>query len=223
LLAFAIDASWADFSDRTTERELLVSLEAELRRNRAELTDRVAFAEALEESALSLLQLPQNGAGVSADSVERLLADLTWWGGASWESATIDALVSSGDLALIQHRPLRRQIAAWAREVEDVAMVEEQEGASTRDQWLPFLAEQSDLVAIGRAQIRSPGTGEPYDPALILPAGGAVDHRPLLSDPHFRNLTLIRYWVHADLLLAYSDFAEVLDSTIDMIVAQLAG
>ena len=95
-----------------------MSLRDELRENQERLEVSTAFSSALEEAAYSMLEAAARpDLQASPDSIDSLLASLTWWAGSDWVTATLDALVSSGDLSLISDRRLRARLASWNRRV----------------------------------------------------------------------------------------------------------
>jgi hypothetical protein len=212
LLAFSIDAWWEGHSERATETAILESLRAELLVNQERVVRQSRFMRGLEESALAVLSREaQNPSEVPSDSLDHLIGDLTFGATSAWVTATLDALVSSGDLSLIPDRDLRAEISLWARFVDQTEDFEAMQNDFLSERLLPFLSSRADLARLTNAYSDEPGTG------LSIPGyqefrmvSSDVEHRALLEDREFRNLVVQLYWNVTDMQAQYQRFEATL-------------
>ena len=120
LLAFAIDAWWAD---RETEQWQLTQLRAirdEFTANFEGLEDIVRTHDSNAKILESLIAQMQGGDDETLLTVSNTaLAPLVGWRTSDISTGTLDALLSSGKLADIDNSMLRRALAAWPSEVDD--------------------------------------------------------------------------------------------------------
>lgn len=128
LLAFGIDAAWQERGERREEIRLLSALRDEFMVNRDRVSEIMAFHSDLRSTAKALLEAAADPASdIPADSVDKLIGDVTWWGGfIGFESAALDAVILGGKLDLIENEAVRRLLTAWRREVEATARQEAQ-------------------------------------------------------------------------------------------------
>ena len=139
LLAFAIDAWWEGHTDRSAEQRILQELAGELRQNQAKLDDMLAFHADTEDAARTALELAASDVAVEPDSIDQLIGALSWPSGSEWITGSLDAVLFSGDLALIENKELRARIAAWPTSIARVVFWEDQEFKSHHEKWIPFL------------------------------------------------------------------------------------
>ena len=120
LLAFAIDAWWQQLVERREEVQLLSALRTEFAVNLERVAEISAFHADLRATAEALLSAAaDSGSEPTADSVAKLIGDVTWWGGyTAFESATLSAVILGGKLDLIQNEDLGSQLTAWQHSVE---------------------------------------------------------------------------------------------------------
>lgn len=83
LLAFGIQAWWDGRQEREEERQLLETLVAELQRNKEIVAGRKQFQGGIYDAGLSMIRAAEAGpTAISADFLDRLLGNATWFGGA---------------------------------------------------------------------------------------------------------------------------------------------
>lgn len=225
LLALGIEAWWDDRQERSAEIQLLVSLGDELRENEERLSGSRAFAGAMEAAAYAMLDAAARpvASQPSPDSVDALLATLTWWAGTEWVTATVDALVSSGDVALISDPALRARLASWVNHVDQVIAIENQEASTYHERWLPYLTRAGYITQFANLQRLRPGGTNPYSAFRTLPVvSPPMDHSTLLGDREFQNLVQLRHWDYQDLRSSYGYFATDLTEFLAHVEAELS-
>lgn len=131
VLAFALDAWWDDVAERRQLRQQLGSVQAEVRGNRDLVLFQVDLMERMIDAGEALVEAMDSGASRGgAVSVPDTLAWLPLANPTLDASlGAIDALVGSGQLALIRDPALRSRLAGLRDRISD--SVEEQEQALT--------------------------------------------------------------------------------------------
>jgi len=193
LLAFAIDAWWAERVTDEWQASELAALRVEFSENVSGL-ELVAQTHARNAAALEtlLMRLAEvtNGKPVSVD-VSSLVA-LVAWRTSDIATGTLDALVSSGRLGDISNPEIRRQLAAWPAYVSDA---QEDENLA-RDFAETVLA--PILVGQGILEIAYSGRPMPGVADQPLPSDSFVTITPT---PELRDLARARA-VHSRLAAA---------------------
>ncbi len=219
LLAFAIDAAWAERSEAKEEVRLLESLRAEFHVNRDRASQGLAFHRGLHSTAWALMEAStQRPLEITADSVDHLISGITWYGASilRMESSALDAAVLGGQFDLIRDEELRRLLTRWRRELEVLATVELQEFNFYTEVWLPLLSDRSNVAQIANANWVRPD-GVSFDPegGSMPEALDEYDHRALLADPEFQNALVVRVFVQYDLLSEYSTLSSMVDAILE--------
>jgi outer membrane murein-binding lipoprotein Lpp len=205
LLAFGIDAWWQERGERAAEMRLLSSLAEELQENQDRLEENARFSAEIEAAAVTALELASGSSiNVPPDSVDQLLLNVSWAQPTRWVTGTVDAVLSGGELALLQEEALRTELAAWRQHLDLVQMAEEGVLRFVHERWFPFLATHSYLPQISNAQMRRPGDEDLF-PAVMLPAQEQkVDHGPMLREREMQNFLVLHQWNHQDLRFWYA-------------------
>lgn len=120
LLAFTIDAWWDDRKERVEEREILESLQVEFEANR----DGVAAVLRVHDEALryaaQLMSLTEiEVLALSETDVERHVRYFAYPRTFDAVRGTVDALISSGKLGILQDRELRESLTTFVNMLED--------------------------------------------------------------------------------------------------------
>jgi hypothetical protein len=224
LVALAADAWWDGRQDLALERNVLTSLVEELRANRVRLQNKVQWREGIHTASSALLEAAVEGPdSLTPDSLDHLIGDQSWWSfSADLEMSTLQAAVSAGQLTVIRSDDIRRALASWQSVVLQMDQVEAQSYDWYLDVFMPYMREQGNLPQLANAITHMPGRDEPTF-ATPVPVGPALDHRPLLLDQEFINVTLQGHWVSQDLLYRYDTLDDELVELIDLLEAELAG
>jgi hypothetical protein len=217
LLAFAIDAWWADRGETNREQEILGALLDDFRASRDEIDRWLAYHRAAKETATRLLQVATGeGDPVSAAEFDRFLSDLTWIDPRRhFTTLTLDAVIAGGEIALIRDDDLRRQIADWPSRIEAVAFTQRQEVKFFEEVWMPFLVDRISLPQIDLAGgTHMPGNPQIQVEPVPLRLSDHQDQRQILRLPEFGNLLLWKRWIHGDTLLQFDSAMTELSRTI---------
>ena len=200
LIALALNAWWQHRQELREERQLVGALLAEVESNRARLGRIVRFHAAVKETALSLLALSADPPReLTADSVDQLLTDVSWWGSyVSLETAALDAAVQDGQLDLLRTDSLRRLVGAWRAELAGLRSDREQERAFHEDVWMPLLRAETELGQVSNATQVILGAGEPYLGSRVPLPRTPTDHRRLLGSRSLRNALVQKLWIEDD-------------------------
>jgi len=120
LLAFAIDALWADQLDRRREDAAVTQIAADFRQHRVVLDHHLASYEARLEATDSLLRVIGPDAEISFASIASTLATVGLASPAEFRSGTIEALAANEGLSLLRDPELRRQLSWWMQATRDL-------------------------------------------------------------------------------------------------------
>lgn len=122
LLAFGIDAWWADVQDQKDEALILRALATEFRENLAELRAvhevHARYAQELAELVGIMVAQPDGSILQVGDSQLRPLISFRT---ADPATGTLSTLLASGRIDLIRDEELQQALAGWPAVVEDVA------------------------------------------------------------------------------------------------------
>lgn len=224
LLAFGIQAWWEGRQDRMEEEQLLAALSVEFAANREQLETNRASHVARQEAAAAILEAAAAPEiTISRDSVDHLISDIMWYGTDGWVTGTMDALLSSGDLALIGNRSLQFSLTAWPRLRESLAAVEA-EDEHGYEVLLPYLIRMGYLPQLYGATRGIPGTNQevPHTDVRLPMVGGGVDHRVLLGEREFQNIVSMRFTNQTDYAKLFDDMDQLTGEISTLIESELA-
>ena len=91
LLAFAIEAWWADQQQREEELILLTSLKEEAQNNLREIDRELVYRRAAADGVTKLLDASAGNSRLESMELDQLLGTLVWWLEASWVCWTCPA------------------------------------------------------------------------------------------------------------------------------------
>jgi len=141
LLALAVDASWEYRLARAEEQEALAQLSAEFTTNRERLGAARQRHTTIRQQALVLLShIDSLRADPTHQVPDSLLPTLWAWHTYDPATGTLNSLIASGQLGLIQDDSLRAALASWPDRVADLNEDEVTMRDAVRDHLLPFLA-----------------------------------------------------------------------------------
>ena len=201
LAAFGIQAWWENRMEREQERRLLSALLEESRAIVPQLERNVAFHEAITASSDILLRAPLAPTGsFTADSLDRLIGDLTWARSVDFQTGSLNSVLLGGRLALISEPDVRSRIAEWQGALDEIADVAVADWELVNEDVRGFIREHGSLPQLQNAMRFNPGSPEPLNMEPLPLPTGPQDHFRLLALESFRNLVLERRWAQDDML-----------------------
>ena len=212
LIALALNAWWQKRQEARAEQRLVMALLGEFSANQPKLTAIRAFHEDLKDTGRTLLAIAAaDRADLPADSIDQLLANVTWWASyTTLESSVLDAAIQDGRLGLLQTDSLRRLLTGWRSEVQSAAAQSSQEYSHYADTWLPLLRAEADIAQISNRAETIPGGNEPYQGAPVPLVATRTDHRALIQTRAFRNALMQKLWIEDDVLYQYGRLEELM-------------
>jgi hypothetical protein len=133
----------------------------------------------------------------------------------------LNSLILGGRLHLVRSEELRREIAGWQAEIDQVHFIERQDYTTFHEDLMPYLRENAYLAQISSQTTERPGRTDSI-PTLAVPLRPErMDHRRLLQNPEFQNILVQRWWVQWDALFTYDRFERRLDEVITQLENEL--
>lgn len=224
LLAFWIDAWWQESEERERELVVLQALLADLQSMRNALDRQRAYNEAILAATTELLEVGAGGVKVlDRGQVDRLLGDIVWYNASGiWQSATMDLLVSAGDLATLSDIDLVRLLVPLHNRLENARARYKLDEALYREELIPFLGKHGNLSQILGGIDHAPGVPAwSYDfPEINIAV--TRDHSELLSNTEFQGLLAAKIDLQHDILrYTLGDLNEDLDEVILVLKTRL--
>ena len=176
LAAFAIDAWWDLRSDVQEEREILLGLRAEFEEVAGRLNEWATFNAV--KADLVARALAEEARPMSDGAADSLVSSMPYVNVLDRGGGTLDALLSSGRLELIQDRELRESLARWPDRLEDIHTNDLSVRGYVWGSVLPYMA------------TRGVPDGLCADVGLfcVHDSGLPGSYRRILGDPTFRAL-----------------------------------
>ncbi len=224
LLAFWIDAWWQTSQERERELVVLQALLDDLVAIRQRVDNQRLYNEAILAATTTLLQAAANTDNdIDQAEMDELLGDIVWFNGPStWDSATMDLLVSAGDLAGLSNPKLVTALASLHDRLGGARDRYENDEEFYRTSLIPFLRQRASLLQILSGLEHAPGKPEWTYEFPVIDTVEVRDHRELLSDNEFQGLLAAKIDVQHDILrYSLSDLDDDLDTVILMLRTEL--
>lgn len=226
LIAFSIEAWWSEQQEKDAERALLSSLREEFQVLQQDVDWRRKYNEGIRETGRQLLRASMALSDELDDqSIDRHLAGL-WYNQelAPYALPELTSAISSGDIALISNRQIRRVVASWPERLDRVRNTMQRDLDFFADRLMPFLSANVSLTQILAVEEHVPGhPNEVYEDEFSITVENPVSHRHLLSSPTFRNILIERDVLITDILYLGLDGLDAeLESTIGLVSTELA-
>ena len=221
LLAFSIDAWWANQVDSIEEKEILTALQREFETNLVTLEEQLSYREAVRASANLILTAAAGKTRLEPAELDRLLGDIVWVGWVDLSTGALASLLQSGQLSLIKNQKLREQLAALPYWEGNTAKLEESELLHLNADIYPFLSEHAYLPQIHNTMKGQPGVGINLYPTE-QPTSEARNHTYLLQNPKFVGMISVELVDHNDAIWGYGILKEKFEAAIRMIESELA-
>ena len=221
LLAFSIEAWWADRRDRAEEQGILRGLKAEFEQNLGLIEIELPYRSAVVDSILKIFDASVARTSLEPEVLDELIGDVTWWGNVKYSRGAIDGLLQSGGLSLIENEELRRVLASMPSRYDLTTAAELNDQDTTLNVIIPYLNTHSSLSQIANTMAKGrPGTGEGQTPP-VYPVGEPQDHTGLLRDPEFLGILVQEHWNHLGAIEAYGSLKAALENSVRLIDLEL--
>ncbi len=214
LLAFAIDAWWAEKLERIAEREELSRLYDEFASNYERLDSWVSDGGVVyrqREAALSVsetLDAALKGGSETVLLPDLQIAEIIQSPTFEAEASIFESLVRSGRIEIIENREIVKAIATWERLLRSATDQEQRGDRFVYDQLLPALAANNNIQHILLNQ---------FDEVQVVPIdpSGVTEIR---VDPLLVNLAAQRYFQIA----LIHDWLEYIRDSADHVMSEIA-
>lgn len=221
LLAFGIDAWWDQRNAAAEKNEMLESVKEEMLSNLDEAKYQCAYRKASVESVEILLKAVAAGRYEDTErTLDRRLADMTWYHGLLFSSGAVDSLLSSGRAAAIEDTKLRAILAGYPAAVAWLSDLGRRDQKTMLEVLTPFLSRNANLLQISNESYRHgvPPDGVGAEPARVIPLSETSDHTPLVKNPEFAGVLLQKLWIDVDV---QSFLCGGMDKALDEIVRRI--
>ena len=184
LLAFGIEAGWAQRGEGVAEVEALRGLRADFTETAQRLADTKANHEVVRDASVRLLAMTGPSASVIAGdlTLDTLVMRLIAGPKVFPVTATYDALIASGRIDVLENAELRRELALWAAIISDLGETEREARAQMDQRLLPFIWDYVPVVTLDLNVLRQ------YEDAELLQRSRFPRrYRELLRSLRFEN------------------------------------
>ena len=217
LLAFAIEAWWGDYQDRSEEQGILLGLKSEFEQNLGLIEIELSYRNAVVASILKIFDASAARISLEPEVLDELVGDVMWWQNIAYSRGAIDGLLQSGGLSLIENEELRRVLASMPSRYDFTAKSELNDEYTTLNVITPFLTTHSSLSQIANTMAKGrPGTGLGQTPP-IYPVDESQDHTGLLRDPEFVGILIQEHWNHLAAISDYESLKAALENSVRLI------
>lgn len=215
-------ANWNDErEDRQKERLILTALASEFRANLQAADATTEFAVSKRQSAIELLRRAA-GEIPSEDALDALLADISWWEVSEFTNGTLESVVLSGDLSLIQSTRLRQGLATTRRWYDLVERDQQDDHDTSRARLIPYYNQHASLRQINNAVRGKPGNRSiSYGGPVPLDADNLKDHSGLLEQEPFLGIITLIIWGQDDVIFQVRNLRDHLQQLIKTIEDEL--
>ena len=213
LIAFQVNAWGAERTDRARERVLLRGLRADFAENRAKYERMAASNETIIEQARQLHALTgPDAAEPDPARFDSLLSGLLEWERLDPATGRLDALLASGQIALVQSDSLQAALSSWPAVLGDLQENEQMMVDFVQDRLTPHLDDRFPLLAMDqRFDLIHPLRENPFP----------VRRRALLADLTFANLVEDRWVMTAFLMQDAEPVRQQIDEILRLVDGQL--
>lgn len=217
LLAFAIDAWWHERQERVEEQRVLADLEEEFLAIRRVLSQHAAETRESLEALETFLHEFETGPSAEAGAiVEATLLEMLNPQTSDVGNGTLEALLSSGRLDILEDRELRAQLAGWKGVISEVWDDQASHSKLVFEIFIPYFAAESipagSLIRRWQSEWSAP----------VTPIADDADRvRRVLADERMRVLVQLRYGYKLHTAQEFDIVIEAVDGILDGIAASM--
>lgn len=206
LVAFTLDASWANYQESRLEHRILVELRDELASARTRIEASMAELEIVLASSREMIErVGPDTLPLTVAEAEALFTRILNLNTLEVPSSVLSSLVATGQLGLISRVQIRRALAEWPALVADVAENHTWHREETDDVLIPALAPYLAVRNIDYGEART-----------TSPSSFTLDPTGLQRDPKFETLLT---WRVGRQEATYRESATLLQAAIDLIAS----
>ncbi len=215
LLAFSIEAWWAESQERGVEQQALASLRSDFLGSRETLRGVLGLYERSQaEFAGFQSATPSELSSLDPDAIGAIVTALTVAATFDPVASTLDALVRDGRLGLISDRALRESLSTWLRALDDI----EENGLDVRSEATRILrAMEAHGGPFQRPGRTFGATGRREIDLGMLPAPDGATLSALRQDSAFVGIARSHQFAVAFYVRELNELASTLDSTLVLI------
>jgi len=218
LLAFAIDAWWAERQEREFEQETLAALSEEFQGHQAELLAARRGHEFMLDSIGHLMAYAKTGVYPSDQiSIDRSMNFLRMPFTSDLGSGVRDALISSGQIEVISDKGLRFELAEWSSVLDELKDDQQHGVTLVFDFVLPYMMREGVPVP-GFRNIAPDGQLSAGSRSL---AADPVTQKRIFNDPEFLSILETRHGFLKHTITEYDDLIVATESIIAKIEASI--
>jgi len=215
LLAFAIDAWWADRQDEIEEMRILAALRSDFDSTLDSVREMRKFREAKSRSIRQLFEASAGKLELSPTQIDRLLNALLNSGTVDFSVGALDSLFEGGGLSKIQNMTLRQRLTSFTYLIEWTKVLQEPEWFRQNSQWRPFFWTNTYFPQIENAQAVE-------DPSPQIPVREIRDHSFLLSNDEFLGMLASELNGQSAQLRWYAKLEREIEQTTELIDSELS-
>ena len=221
LLAFAIDAWWADRQEELEETRMLSALLADFNSTRESVREIRRYREAKIASISQLLEAAAGTLELAPAQIDSLLGDLLDSGTVDFSSGALASLFEGGGLTRIRNQDLRQHLTSFTYLIDWTKDLEEPAQQRQHMHWRPFFWSNAYYPQIENAKERFPGLAiENATPQI--PIREKRDHSPLLGNDQFVGMLATELGSQSTLLRWYAKLEREIGQVTDIIESELS-
>jgi len=141
LVAFALDASWANYQESRVEQRILRELQEEFNSAKARIEFSIAELETVIAASAELLSaLGKDTLALSPDNALDMTNRILNFNTLEVPTSVVDSIVASGQVRLVSNSELRKTLAEWPAFISDVRENHDWHRVETDEFLVPYLA-----------------------------------------------------------------------------------
>lgn len=209
LLAFAIDAWWEDRKEARLEVVYILELQEDFEQNKIRLQREIAE---FEETARSMSVLQEQAAlespSMSVSELNESFSRIIDMSSFYPVNRAYENMAGSGDLKLIQSRPLKNALAEYYAAAQITLMIQNTHEMELVQVYEPYIIENLDYAAVGYARVDDFPLPPPIEEASIL---------EVLATREFRNILIQKLVITTDLINQFRQMLERTNNTLALL------
>lgn len=141
LVAFALDASWANYQESRVEQRILRELQEEFNSAKARIEFSIAELETVIAASAELLSaLGKDTLALSPDNALDMTNRILNFNTLEVPTSVVDSIVASGQVRLVSNSEFRKTLAEWPAFISDVRENHDWHRVETDEFLVPYLA-----------------------------------------------------------------------------------